>query len=253
MRKLLALLAGTYLILHLATLSTSCKHEPLLEDVNPVDTTGNPQDTTTNPNDTTTQGTPCDPDKIYFHQEVLPILISNCALSGCHNAASAEDGVILNSYENVMATGDVEPFNLNDSEIYEVLVEDDPDKRMPLNKPPLDQDKIQIIAKWILQGAKNLNCDPGAGGCNTDNISYSQTIAPVINTHCKGCHSGNTPSGGINLATHQGVKTVALNGKLYGAISWAPGSPKMPQGGNKLPDCTIAQFKSWIDAGAPQN
>ncbi len=254
MQKLLALLAGTYLILQLATVSTSCKHDPLFDDdLMPGDTIGNPQDTTMNPSDTTTQGIPCDPDKIYFDLDVLPILLSNCAFSDCHDAASAEDGVILDSYENVMATADVEPFDLEHSEIYEVLVEDDPDKRMPKDSPPLSQDQIQIIAGWINQGALDLQCDPDAGACNTENASYTQTILPVITTHCKGCHSGSAPSGGLDFSTYQGVKTVALNGKLYGAISWASGSPQMPQGGNKLPDCTIAQFKAWIDAGAPEN
>jgi len=247
MRKLLAYLAGIYLVLHLASAMTSCKHDPLFDqDLPPVDTTGNPVDTTV-------QGIPCDPDKIYFDLDVLPILLSNCAFSGCHDAASAQDGVILTNYENVMATADVRPFDLEGSDLHEVLVEDDPDKRMPYQLPPLGQAQIQIIEKWILQGAKNLKCDPDAGACDTVNVSYAQTIAPVIEAHCKGCHSGSAPSGGIDLASWQGVKTVALNGKLYGAISWASGAPKMPQGGNKLPDCTIAQFKSWIGAGAPQN
>lgn len=255
MRKFLAVLAGVYVILQLSTLTTSCKHDPLFDDdLTPVDTTGNPVDTnTTGPGDTTVQGTPCDPDKIYFELDVLPILISNCAFDGCHDANSAQDGVILDSYANVMATADVDPFDPGGSKIYEVLVDDDPDDRMPFELPPLSQDQIQVIAQWISQGALNLECDPNAGICDTVGVSYAQDISPVVDTHCKGCHSGSAPSGGIDLSSYGGVKAVAANGKLYGAISWASGSPNMPQGGNKLPDCTIARFKAWIDAGAPEN
>lgn len=254
MRKFMALLVCMYVMTHLALVGTSCKHEPLLDDtMTPVDTTGNPQDTTTNPGDTTTQGHPCNPDSVYFELDVLPILISNCAFSGCHDAASAKEDVILDSYANVISTGEVKPFDLNDSEIYKAITEDDPDKRMPPDQPALPQDQIDLIAKWIQQGAQNLTCDPGAGACDTVNVSYSQSILPVINTHCKGCHSGSTPSGGIDLGSYQGIKTVAQNGKLYGAISWASGFPKMPQGGDQLPDCTIARFKAWIDAGAQEN
>ena len=106
----------------------SCKHEPLWEEMteNPTDTTSNPIDTMTvdtNTVDTTNMGVPCDSNVVYFDLQVLPILQSNCAFSGCHDATSAQDGVILESYESVMQTADVVPFDLDDSEIYEVLVD----------------------------------------------------------------------------------------------------------------------------------
>jgi len=132
------------------------------DDMMPIDT----MMVDTIPVDTMPDGVPCDPQVIYFNQDVLPILNSNCAFSGCHDAASAEDGVILESYEDVIATADVEPFNLDDSEIYEVLVDDDLDDRMP--PPPtaaLSSDQIQIIAQWILQGGENLECDPALSDC----------------------------------------------------------------------------------------
>ena len=119
----------------------SCKHEPIIEEVemNPIDTTSNPPDTMTVDTmtvDTTNMGVPCDPDVIYFDLDVLPLLLSNCAFSGCHDAASHQDGVILESYETVIQTADVEPFNLGDSEIYEVLVDTDLDEIMP--PPPTE-------------------------------------------------------------------------------------------------------------------
>lgn len=236
---------------------TACKHSPVMidDDTMPIDTTEMSVDTIINPVDTMVTATePCDSNWVYFGMEILPILVSNCAFSGCHDAASAEDGVILDSYENVMATADVEPFDLQHSEIYEVLTEDDEDKRMPpVPTPRLDSDKIQLIAKWILQGAENLECDPNVAGCVTENMSYSVDIAPVLDTYCVGCHGGNVPSGGIDLSHHAGVKSVADNGRLFGAITWTTGFSPMPQGGEKLPDCTIDKIKTWVDAGALNN
>lgn len=253
MQKLLVYLPVLYLTVQFAMLGTSCKHEPLLgdDDISPVDTT--PVDTT--PVDTTdpTGGTPCDPNVVYFNLQILPILQSNCAMSGCHDAASQEDGVILTSYEKVMQTAGVQPFNLDESDLYDVLVEDDLEKRMPLDRPPLSPAQIQIIGNWIAQGAKNLDCDANAGGCDSDNVSYASFIKPLIANSCEGCHGGNSPSGGVNLTTHAGVKAVADNGKLYGVVAWLPGYSKMPQGGNQLPDCSVEKVKSWIDAGAPNN
>ena len=242
----------TLLILVLMSLMsgmTACKHEPILPDDDmPKDTTGQPIDTTT------TTGNPCDPELVYFETDVLPLLLSNCAFPACHDAASAEDGVILDTYDNVMKTADVEAFDIGNSEIYEVLVDVDEEERMPPSPTPrLQQSQIQTIAKWILQGAKNLKCDPGANDCETDNVSFADLIQPILTTNCLGCHKGNAPSGGIDLSKYEGLKIVADNGKLYGAVSWTTGFPSMPQGGQQLSSCHIDQIKSWIDAGAPDN
>ena len=220
------------------------------DDLVPIDSTDNPVDTT----NIDTSGVPCDPNTVYFNIDILPILKSNCAFSGCHNAATAQDGVILESYESTMQTADVEPFDLDGGKLYEVITEDDEDKRMPQPpNAPLTSDQINLIAKWILQGAKNLECDPNSGGCDTENVSFSGFVQPVIQNSCQGCHSGNSPSGDIDLTNYQNIKVVADNGRLFGAISWANGFENMPQGGDQLPQCTIDKIKSWIDAGAPNN
>lgn len=234
-----------------ATLMTgvSCKHSPatLTDDVVPVDTTSNPVDTIGN-------GIPCDPDVVYFELDILPILVSRCAFSGCHNAASAEDGVVLESYESVMQTADVRPYDLDGSDLYEVITDNDPDDRMPRPpNAPLSAEQKNLIADWIMQGAKNLECDPDAGGCNTENVSFAQYVRPVIQNSCQGCHSGSVPSGNIDLTTYDNVRNIALSGRLYGAISWQNNYENMPFGGNKLPDCSIDKIKSWIDSGAPNN
>ena len=248
-------------LLILTTVVSSCKHEPFLEPVSPIDTTS-PPDTTiidTTVIDTTIVDTtgvdttkiPCDPDVIYFEKDVLPILISNCAFSGCHDAASAEDGVILIDYENTIATADVEPFNLADSKIYEVLVHSDPSERMPpAPSSSLPAAQIQIIAKWILQGAENLKCDEDAVGCDTENVSFSTFVKPLLETHCVRCHSGSAPPGGILLTNHS---EVSMQPKLYGVIAHESGFKMMPFGENRLPQCDIDKVKSWIDAGALDN
>ena len=40
-----------------------------------------------------------------FQQDVLPLIVSSCAMSGCHDAASAQEGVVLTSYSTIMNTG----------------------------------------------------------------------------------------------------------------------------------------------------
>lgn len=195
---------------------------------------------------------PCDPDSVYFENEVLPILQSSCALSGCHDVASAQEGIVLNSYETLMNSNVIVPGNPDDSELFEKITEDDPDKRMPPPPAlPLSAEQQETIRKWISQGARNNSCE--GDGCDSTQAGFAQVIFPLIQDHCFGCHSGGSPQGGILLSGHSSIAAVAATGQLLGAISHSPGYSAMPKNGNKLSDCQIAQVKKWINDGTPNN
>jgi mono/diheme cytochrome c family protein len=75
----------------------------------------------------------------------------------------------------------------------------------------------------------------------------------MLDTKCVGCHSATSPGGNINLSTYALVRTVALNGKLYGSIAHQAGFSPMPKNGAKLSDCEITQVQRWIAAGSLNN
>lgn len=234
-------------------LQQSCTHDPLfMEEIDPepMDSTINPMDTTIM--DTTILENPCDADLVYFDRDILPILLGSCAFSGCHDVTTASDGVVLNNYDNVIKTGEVVPNDLSESELYEAITENDADKIMPPSGK-IENEKISLIAKWILQGAKDLHCDEASSGCLTENVSYSGVVKDVFSTSCNGCHSSSTAFGNIILDTYTGVKTVVDAGRLYGAINWSQGFSKMPQGQDQIDSCKIANVKTWIDEGAKNN
>src|SRR4051812_18403635 len=52
-----------------------------------------------NGNPVTYNETACDPDSTYFENQILPLFISNCAKSGCHDAAAHEEGFVFNSFD----------------------------------------------------------------------------------------------------------------------------------------------------------
>ncbi|HOY14742.1 MAG TPA: hypothetical protein PLY70_16465, partial [Saprospiraceae bacterium] len=70
---------------------------------------------------------------------------------------------------------------------------------------------------------------------------------------CNGCHNSVTKSGGISLDNYAGVKRIVDAKRLYGAMARLSGFVPMPQGQNKLDDCTIKKIKTWIDEGAQNN
>ena len=241
MRNHSAFLMRMLMLGAIVTLSVSCRHEP---GGGPGGGTNNPPP----PPPPTTSN--CDPDTVYFENAVLPIFQSNCAKSGCHDAASAQEGVVLNNYYNIFVTGGVVPGNPNGSKVYEVLKKNGEDKMPPPPNTPLTQDQINTIGTWISQGALDNKCD--SLGCDTLNVTYSNTIQPIIQLYCIGCHSGQNPQYSINLSTYQGVVAVANSGRLLGAIRWETGFFPMPKNGNQLPACQINQFQIWIDTGMPQ-
>ncbi|RXK50660.1 c-type cytochrome domain-containing protein [Aquirufa rosea] len=203
------------------------------------------------PPSNTTPTVTCDPNLVYFQQKVLPIIISNCAMSGCHDAVSRKDGVQLTDYSNIMKS--VKAGDPNNSKLYKSIVRTDNERMPPPPMSPLSTDNKTAIFNWIKQGALNNSCDASASNCNTTNVSFSTTIQAILRTNCQGCHSGAVVSAGIDLSTYTNVMKVVTNGKLYGSVNHSTGFIPMPNASTKISSCEISQIKSWIDAGAKNN
>ncbi len=229
----------------------SCEHKPILPG-KPGGTTG----TTGNGGNGGNGGTggngggggvKCSPDTVYFANEILPLIRSSCAQSGCHDAATRQDGVQLDNYANIINTGEVRAGRPGNSELYEMITENDPDERMPPPPHnPLSQESINKIRIWIQQGARNNACN---SGCDSTKFAWTADILPIIKTNCVACHS----SGTVLLNSHAGVQTVALNGRLMGAIRHLQGYRPMPEGGGSLSSCDIEKIQKWVNNGAPNN
>jgi len=223
----------------------SCKHtpdfipDPNLKDTSRIDTT-------------IITKRPCSPDTVYYAKDIQPIFSAYCVGTGCHSGNSPAEGLDLTTYLKAMSGGKIKPFNAANSDVYQVLIDTDPDKRMP-PAGPLPANKIDLIKKWINQGSKNLWCDDIGSACDSSNVKYSTTISKILSDNCVGCH-GAGGSGGVTLTNYNGVKTVVTNLKLWNSINHLSGATKaMPNSTTKLSSCNLRQIKIWIDAGAPQN
>lgn len=187
---------------------------------------------------------------ICFQRDVLPILVSNCTQSGCHNSQDRVQGLDFSTYDNILQSG-VIPGDYKGSAVYHAITGSGGESMPPSPYERLTSEQIQTIALWIDEGAKNTTCDEGA--CNTANASFSQQVQPIMQKWCNGCHAGSNPSGGINTATYTGLKTVAVNGSLVGSIEHTGNYSPMPQNAGKLSSCDIAVIKQWVADGTPNN
>lgn len=101
----------------------------------------------------------CEPGEVGFVNQVLPILLTSCATSGCHDVGTAEHGIVLDSYESIMNTIDITVGNADGSQLYNVLNETGSNKMPPTTSGfMLSQAQKDLIKNWINQGAKNIEC-----------------------------------------------------------------------------------------------
>lgn len=191
---------------------------------------------------------PSDLEEVCFSEEVMPVIVSNCATSGCHDVGGTGN-VSLTDYNSIVKN--IEPGKPFKSKLYKAITKKDylPNYMPPKPNKALSSEQIRNIYVWILQDAKNTTC---TSACDTNNYLFNQNILPIVQNNCSGCHGESSPSAGISITNYYNVKTIASNGSLLGTITSAQGFSSMPKG-YKLADCKIIQIKKWIQNGTQNN
>jgi hypothetical protein len=91
----------------------------------------------------------------------------------------------------------------------------------------------------------------GSSTCDTNNVTYSASVAPVFAGYCNSCHSGSAPSGGIKTDSYTSVTANIIS--IRGAINHEPGYLAMPQNGGSLSGCDLTKIDIWIRQGMQNN
>ena len=107
--------------------------------------------------------------------------------------------------------------------------------------------------KHEIVNADTSNGGNAGGACDPSVFTYAAAVKPIMERNCYGCHSGATPAAGLDYKNYEVLKTVALSGRLLGAINHRPGFSPMPKGSPKLSACNIEQIAKWANAGALNN
>lgn len=188
--------------------------------------------------------------EISFEREILPLVVSGCAYSGCHDTETAEEDVILVDYNSILK--EVDPFNPGNSELYKTITKNPNDDEFMPPKPAISftSEQINLIKDWINQGAKNTNCN---APCESEIASFSEDVMPLIENQCLGCHQPTNALGAVNLIDYAHIRTMAITGQLMGSIKYVAGYAPMPETSLKMTDCQIATIQNWITEGALNN
>jgi hypothetical protein len=111
-----------------------------------------------------------------------------------------------------------------------------------------------LVMCMTILGSCYYDIEPNPGTCDTSNVTYSGTIAGIIQSNgclSADCHGGNNPLSGIRLSDYNSVK--AMETRLFGAVNHSSGFVAMPQNAGKISQCEIDKIQAWINAGAPNN
>lgn len=96
-------------------------------------------------------------DHVDFSTQIKPILNNKCIT--CHGGVKKSAGFSLLFEKEAFAVNEsgkpaIIPGDASGSELIRRLHETDPEQRMPYEKPPLSEEEIDLLTRWIDQGAQ---------------------------------------------------------------------------------------------------
>src|SRR5438552_11827760 len=118
-------------------------------------------------------------DPVSFHKQIRSILARQCI--GCHQGATRQADLTLATVKDILAGGRKGPALVPGSPEKSILIayltgESKP--QMPFGGKPLPDDQIELIRRWIREGAKNDSTSDAPATVPTGPIVYH--APPVI-------------------------------------------------------------------------
>lgn len=107
----------------------------------------------------------CSGAPVSFSRDIAPVLVEQCL--ECHREGKSKGAYRLDDFALLQKPGDSEsppvtPGNPEASELLRLVATADEDERMPRKGDPLPPEKIELIARWIKEGARYDGGDPRA-------------------------------------------------------------------------------------------
>lgn len=102
---------------------------------------------------------------VSFKRDIAPLLLNNCL--ACHGPKKAEGGYRIDTFERATAAGDsTQPAllagKLEESEAFRRITSSDKAERMPLDGDPLPAEQVDLLKRWLTEGATFDGPDPKA-------------------------------------------------------------------------------------------
>ena len=180
-----------------------------------------------------------------FAREVQPILAASCVR--CHAAGLAQGQLRLDTREGLLQGGAsgpvVLPGNGQGSPLYQRLILDDPQKRMPWLSDPLSPAQVETLRRWIDAGApwpEGVTVEPGRARrppcllprpassprspSDGPAVTFNKDVRPILAANCYACHGPdrNNRQAGLRLDREEVAKAALASGH----VAIVPGAPE---------------------------
>jgi hypothetical protein len=222
---------------------------------------------------------------VSYKRDVEPLFKASC--NDCHDKGSAINYNLVNPFDpadgiirrpNSWApngspeTVIVDPGNPSNSFLIRKVVATTLDDHvdgspMPLHIPRLSQGEIDIISKWITDGARN---DAYFTGMVAPIFGTGRSLSPSVGGKCTLCHYPDAPSGMNVLNVFDPAQGMVDRASRYGGKIVAPGDAAnsslikkltgnatvgapMPLHRPRLTEPQAEILRKWITAGAMNN
>ena len=94
---------------------------------------------------------------------------------------------------------------------------------------------ISFLTLFVIGCEKNIESDYVGYDCDEVISYYQESVAPVLSSHCIGCHSSSSASGSLALDSFDGAVSGIMNGNVIHRINMETSNPLfMPLGSEKL-------------------
>ena len=119
---------------------------------------------------------------VSYFKKIRPIFQAQC--HGCHQPAKAGGKYVMTAFDRLLKGGEagepaIVPGKPAESHLVEVITPQEGKAEMPQNKPPLSAAQIELISKWIAQGAENDSSQAASVRYDMDHLP-EYTRLPVV-------------------------------------------------------------------------
>lgn len=184
------------------------------------------------------------------------LLMPKCM--SCHAGADSPKGADLSSYSAIMNAKLVVAGKPEQSALYLSVTEGN----MPKGSVRLRAAEINLLYRWIKNGALEFQATPEAPPPPPPQPNYAWIQQYVFNSRCITCHNGTHPKSKLDLRNYESF--IHYEGEFLFAVE--PGDPDLsllyrvlnegtmpPPPGDKVSREVVTAIQQWIAAGAKKN